>query len=89
MFTQLTISGKIMAVVEKSFENKKTVYTQFLMESDSKGMEVVKVKMTVDSDIALLQKGEVVSIPISVITANGNLYFTQAEAMKKQEVKRA
>ena len=59
------------------------------MESDSKGMEVIKVKMTIDSDIALLQKGEIVSIPISIITANGNLYFSQVEAMKKQEVKRA
>ena len=51
MLTQLTINGKIMAVIEKSFENKKTVYTQFLMESDSKGMEVIKVKMTIELHI--------------------------------------
>ena len=88
--TTITISGKIMAVVEKSFEGKKTVYAQFLMESESKGMEIIKVKMTIDSDIALLQKGEFVSIPVSVVSANGNLYFTQSEAIKKSnEVKRA
>lgn len=89
MSTQLTINGKIMAIVEKSFEGKKTVYAQFLAESEAKGMEIIKVKMTMDSDIPLLQKNEFVSIPVSVVTANGNLYFSQTEAMKKQEVKRA
>lgn len=88
--TTITINGKIMAVVEKSFEGKKTTYAQFLMESEAKGMEIIKVKITIDSDIALLQKGEFVSIPVSVVSANGNLYFTQSEAMKKSnEVKRA
>ena len=89
MSTQITISGKIMAMVEKSFEGKKTTYAQFLLESEAKGMEIIKVKMTIDSDISLLQKGEFVSIPVSVVSANGNLYFTQSDSMKKTEVKRA
>lgn len=87
--TTITINGKIMATVEKVYEGKKTTYAQFLMESEAKGMEVIKVKITIDSDIPLLQKGEFVSIPVSVVSGNGNLYFTQSEAMKKTEVKRA
>ena len=87
--TTITINGKIMAMVEKSFEGKKTTYAQFLLESEAKGMEIIKVKMTIDSDISLLQKGEFVSIPVSVVSANGNLYFTQSDSMKKTEVKRA
>ena len=86
--TTITINGKIMAVVEKAYEGKKAVYAQFLLESEAKGMAVIKVKMTVETDIQQLQKGEFISIPVSVVSVNGNLYFTQSEAMKKTEVKR-
>lgn len=84
----ITINGKIMAITEKVYEGKKTVYVQFLMESDSKGMEIIKVKITIDTDIVQLQKGEIVSIPVVVVCANNIIYFTQCETIKKQEVKR-
>ena len=84
----ITINGKIMAITEKVYEGKKTVYAQFLMESDSKGMEIIKVKITIDTDIVQLQKGEIVSIPVVVVCANNIIYFTQCDTIKKQEVKR-
>ena len=84
----ITINGKIMAITEKVYEGKKTVYAQFLMESDSKGMEIIKVKITIDTDIVQLQKGEIVSIPVVVVCANNIIYFTQCETIKKQEVRK-
>ena len=36
MNTNITINGKIISVLEKSFENKKTIYAQFLMEVKQK-----------------------------------------------------
>lgn len=33
--TNITINGKIITVLEKMYEDKKTVYAQFLMESDA------------------------------------------------------
>ena len=54
--TNITINGKIITVLEKKFEDKKTVYAQFLMESESKGMEIIKVKITNEADIQKLEK---------------------------------
>ena len=82
MNTNITINGKIISVLEKSFENKKTVYAQFLMESESKGIEILKVKITNENDISKLQKDSLVSIPVSVSSVNGNLYFSQIEQIR-------
>lgn len=80
--TNITINGKIMTVLEKKFEDKKTVYAQFLMESESKGMEIIKVKIVNEADIQKLEKDLVVSVPVSISAVNGNLYYSQADNIK-------
>ena len=80
--TQITINGKIMTVLEKKFEDKKTVYAQFLMESESKGMEIIKVKIVNEADISKLEKDLIVSVPVSIVAVNGNLYYSQADNIK-------
>ena len=82
MNTNIVINGKIISVLEKSFENKKTIYAQFLMESESKGIEILKVKITNENDISKLQKDSLVSIPVSISSVNGNLYFSQIEQIR-------
>ena len=82
MNTNITINGKIISVLEKSFENKKTIYAQFLMESETKGMEILKVKITNENDISKLEKDAVVSVPVSVVAVNGNLYYSQADNIR-------
>ncbi len=77
--TNITINGKIITVLEKMYEDKKTVYAQFLMESEAKGMEIIKVKIINEADIQKLQKNLVVSVPVSVVAVNGNLYFSQSD----------
>ena len=77
--TQILINGKIITVLEKMYEDKKTIYAQFLMESESKGMEIIKVKITNEADIQKLQKDLRVSIPVSVVAVNSNLYFSQSD----------
>ena len=80
--TSITINGKILTILEKEFENKKTVYAQFLMESESKGMEIIKVKIVNEADIQKLEKDLVVSVPVSVVAVNGNLYYSQADNIR-------
>ena len=80
--TNISINGKIISVLEKSFENKKTVYAQFLMESESKGMEILKVKITNENDISKLEKDILVSVPVSISSVNGNLYYSQSNSIK-------
>ena len=82
MNTNITISGKIISVLEKSFENKKTIYAQFLMESETKGIEILKVKITNENDISKLQKDSLVSVPVSISSVNGNLFYSQVEAIR-------
>ena len=82
MNTNIVINGKIISVLEKSFENKKTVYAQFLMESETKGMEILKVKITNENDISKLQKDSLVSIPVSISSVNGNIFFSQIEQIR-------
>lgn len=82
MNTNITINGKIISVLEKSFENKKTIYAQFLMESETKGMEILKVKITNENDISKLEKDAVVSVPVSISSVNGNLYYSQISQIK-------
>ena len=77
--TQILINGKIITVLEKVYEDKKTVYAQFLMESEAKGMEIIKVKSINEADIQKLQKDLRVSIPVSVVAVNSNLYFSQSD----------
>jgi hypothetical protein len=80
--TSITINGKIISILEKSFENKKTIYAQFLMESETKGMEILKVKITNESDIPKLEKDAVVSVPVAISSVNGNLYYSQSNNIK-------
>ena len=80
--TSITINGKIISILEKVFENKKTVYVQFLMESEAKGMEIIKVKITNETDIPKLEKDAVVSVPITISSVNGNLYYSQSNQVK-------
>ena len=82
MNTNIVINGKIISVLEKSFENKKTIYAQFLMESESKGMEILKVKITNENDISKLEKDTHVSIPVSISSVNGNLFYSQISQIK-------
>lgn len=83
--TQITINGKIMTVLEKKFEDKKTVYAQFLMESEAKGMEIIKVKIVNEADIQKLEKDLVVSIPVTMAAINGNLYYSQSDNIRFQK----
>ena len=86
--TQILINGKIITVLEKMYEDKKTIYAQFLMESESKGMEIIKVKITNEADIQKLEEDLVVSIPVSVVAVNGNLYYSQSDNIRfHKEVK--
>ncbi len=80
--TSITINGKIISILEKVFENKKTVYVQFLMESESKGIEIIKVKITNEIDIPKLEKDSVVAVPVSIAVVNGNLYYSQSNQVK-------
>ncbi len=80
--TNITINGKIMTVLEKKFEDKKTVYAQFLMVSESKGMEIIKVKIVNEADIQKLEKDLVVSIPVTMAAINGNLYYSQSDNIR-------
>ena len=86
--TNISINGKIITVLEKMYEDKKTVYAQFLMESEAKGMEIIKVKITNEADIQKLEKDLVVSVPVSIVAVNGNLYYSQSDNVRfPKEVK--
>lgn len=79
MKNKITITGKISTILEKEYQGAKTTQVQFLMESDSKGIEVIKVKITKDEDKLKLFKDAIVSIPVSIVAVNGNLYYTQSD----------
>ena len=79
MKNKITITGKISAILEKEYQGAKTTQVQFLMESDSKGIEVIKVKIRKDEDKLKLFKDAIVSIPVSIVAVNGNLYYTQSD----------
>ena len=81
MKNKITITGKISTILEKEYQGAKTTQVQFLMESDSKGIEVIKVKFTKDEDKLKLFKDAIVSIPVSIVAVNGNLYYSQSDYM--------
>ena len=81
MKNKITITGKISTILEKEYQGAKTTQVQFLMESDSKGIEVIKVKITKDEDKLKLFKDAIVSIPVSIVAVNGNLYYSQSDYM--------
>ncbi|MCG3671905.1 hypothetical protein [Aliarcobacter butzleri] len=89
MNTNILISGAIMAVIEKDYNNEKIIYAQFLKEDLKKGFEVIKVKMTVQADYSKLQQNQVVSIPVNIAVVNGNMYFSQSSELKvlKEQIK--
>lgn len=82
MNTNLIINGTIMAIIEKDYNNEKTIYTQFLKEDEKNGFELIKVKMTIPSDYSKLQQNQMVSIPINLVSVNGNLYYSQSAELK-------
>jgi hypothetical protein len=75
MKTNLQISGKIMTLLSKTHDNKVTHYAQFLSESESKGMEILKVKLS--DSIGRLEKGQAVTIPVKIACVNNTLFYSQ------------
>ena len=41
-----------------------------------------KVKITNETDISKLEKDSVVSIPVTISSVNGNLYYSQSNSVK-------
>lgn len=82
MKTNLSINGKVIAVLHKEYEGKTTVSAQFMSESHTKGFEILKVKMTNEEDCINLRKDIYVSIPVSIAAVNGNIYYSQVDSMK-------
>ena len=82
MNTNIVINGPIMAVIEKDYNNEKTVYAQFLKEDSKKGFEILKVKITIEGDYSKLQQNQIVSIPVNIAVVNGNMYFSQSSELK-------
>jgi len=82
METNITINGQIKAILSKEYEGQTTTYIQFLMDTEAKGMEILKVKITHKEDIQKLQKGSIISVPITLTAVNGNIYYSQVEAIK-------
>ncbi len=82
METNITISGQIMAVLSKEYEGKTTTHIQFLMDTEAKGMEILKVKITLNEDMQKLIKGSYVSVPVSMVAVNGNIYYSQVDTIK-------
>ncbi len=82
MKNSISINGKISAIVEKEYQGVKTTQVQFLMESDTKGMEVIKVKITKDEDKLKLFKDAVVSIPVTISAVNGNIFYSQCNVIQ-------
>lgn len=76
--TQITISGQIAAVAEKTYQDEITRYVQFLNENETKGLEILRVKISSNTDVNKLKKGIVVSIPVSIATVNNMLYYSQS-----------
>ena len=75
MNTNITINGTIMAVIEKDYNNDKTVYAQFLKEDTKKGFEVIKIKLIDES--VIVKEGDIVNIPVSISTMNNSIFYTQ------------
>ncbi len=82
MNATINISGKIMSVLNKTFEDKTTVNVQFLKESEKKGIEVIKVKLTEQEDILKVEQGQLISIPVNIACVNNNLYYSQSGTIK-------
>lgn len=82
MNATINITGTVMSVLNKTYEDKTTVNIQFLKESESKGIEVLKVKLTDDTDITKVQNGQAISIPVNIACVNNNLYYSQAGGIK-------
>ncbi len=82
MNATINIAGTVMSVLNKTYEDKTTVNIQFLKESESKGIEVLKVKLTENTDISKVQQGQAISIPVNIACVNNNLYYSQAGEIK-------
>lgn len=82
MNATINIAGTVMSILNKTYEDKTTVNIQFLKESETKGIEVLKVKLTDDTDIPKVQQGQAISIPVNITCVNNNLFYAQSGAIK-------
>jgi len=83
MNTQLLITGQIYAIAKKVFEDKETVYAQFLNKQENGGVEILQVKITIADDISIIKEGIKVKIPVKVSSFNNTMYYTQVEPLIK------
>jgi len=79
MNSKILFIGNIFAVSKKTFEDKETVYAQFLNKKEDGGVEIQQIKITVKEDLALLKEGENIKITIKISTYQNKLFFTQTE----------
>lgn len=73
-----------------SFYLKKRIHRKYLKNRDKniiyrrnlRKNEVLKVKLTEDSDITKVQQGQLISVQVNIANVKGNLYYSQSGPMK-------
>lgn len=83
MNSKLVILGSIYAIAKKSFKEEETVYAQFLNKQENGAVDILKVKMVIKNDIENIKEGQNVKIPVKISSYEGNLFYTQIEAILK------
>lgn len=77
MNTNLLLVGEINFLKEQSYEGTTTYKLQFLIESDTKGLSIIEVKLDERQDISILGKGVKVQVPVSITAMDRKIYYKQ------------
>lgn len=84
MNPKVIVIGSVYATAKKEFNGETTVYAQFLNQDEKNGgVEVLKIKMSINSDIENLKQGQQVKIPVKISSYQGQLFYTQTEPILK------
>lgn len=66
---------KVDNIHKKEYEGLTTTYIQTIQKSETKGFEVIKIKLT--DTVLNFKDGDFISIPVKLSAMNSQIFYTQ------------
>jgi hypothetical protein len=82
MYAQLQITGKVLKVLEKEYQEKVSYSLQFMTQDEKQGFKIIPVKVEKDFLPTNIKDNDNVEINIKISTMNNILYFSAVDKVK-------
>ena len=82
MYANLQITGKVLKILEKEYQEKVSYSLQFMTQDEKSGFKIIPVKVEKDFLPTNIKDNDSVEVSIKISTMNNILYYSATDKVK-------